>query len=118
MLFTLQDDQLLYLVKHMPNSDIAHKKQYEDANIIMFSYTIKNSDRHNIVGYRVDFKNMNFNYYRHNNKMLALQFKNIDEKKETGQVLKYDDNQFRILIMNEHKYFILAKIINRTKKGK
>jgi hypothetical protein len=117
MVFTLENDQLLYLVKEMPHSEVMHKKQYEDDHIVLYTYKIKNSDRSTVIGYRVDFKNNSFCYYPHGNKMLALTFSNVKENLEIKQELKYDDSQLRILTMHQNKYFILAKINKRNKKG-
>ena len=72
MVFSLENDQLLYLVKEMPHSEVMHTKQYEDKNIVLYTYQIKNSDRATVIVFFVNICPPLLFLFAGNSQLLAL----------------------------------------------
>ena len=100
MKFTLNNEsnRLIFFLYELDNSPIESTIQYEDSCIKLFTYTVKDTDRNNVMGYRVDFLNDNYTVSGIDRKMVNLCFGDFyDNVGKKDLKVVFDDVNFRVI---------------------
>jgi len=119
MKFTLNSTEhnFVFFLYEMENSPIEATPCYSDECITLQTYTVKDTSKNNIMGYRVDFVKKDYKVSGINNKMVNVFFGNSTSITETNPLtVIFDDVNFRIISYGTSQIYsiILKKTFEET----
>lgn len=112
--FNDHNNRFVCMLHKLENSEIISSSVYSDDLIKLYTYTVKETNKNNIIGYRVDLVGIEYQYNFLNEKMFSVMF---GETQDNTLSVVYDDTEFRIIKYGTSKYsFVVKKAKKHAKK--